>query len=360
MKKNRFLIIILTIVISFCFGIGRVEAEKTYPYCDINQYGSVSISNAGKSTQDADFVTTAYKTDPITNQQIATGTTTLHDSEMTVEMSLDEKALESQKNNNKGKWWFDGAATITYTIDAGPGGHLTEITYSLYHEPKNSSSKKVCESQLTIPKNSDEVVKVTFKINKGHLHKINMYAMYSAGVNNGYVAGGGSLGLEQSVKKGLSKEKNEKMPVNTSRKNDPPREHAAGPCVNPDGTGCNDAEKVVSSKKAEEEDKLLPGTKKASGTKTVSEGINGETSLACNTIGGVFDEYWPYVMIFVPILLIVMISIDFFKAMISGDADAIKKSSTNTIKRTIPAIILLALPALLRFIFEWFGIDFCI
>ena len=65
-------------------------------------------------------------------------------------------------------------------------------------------------------------------------------------------------------------------------------------------------------------------------------------------------------MIIVPILLIVMITIDFFKALAKGDSDSIKKAGNNTIKRAISAVVLLALPALLGLIFSWFGLDLCV
>lgn len=71
------------------------------------------------------------------------------------------------------------------------------------------------------------------------------------------------------------------------------------------------------------------------------------------------EHYWKWIMFATPILLIVMITLDFIKAMSSGDADAIKKSSSNAIKRVIAGIILLALPWALEVIFGWFGLQIC-
>ena len=81
---------------------------------------------------------------------------------------------------------------------------------------------------------------------------------------------------------------------------------------------------------------------------------------ACTEVSGLIHDYWKYVMIIVPILLIVMITIDFFKALAKGDSDSIKKAGNNTIKRAISAVVLLALPALLGLIFSWFGLDLCV
>ena len=60
------------------------------------------------------------------------------------------------------------------------------------------------------------------------------------------------------------------------------------------------------------------------------------------------------------ILLIVMITIDFFQALTKGDSDSIKKAGNNTVKRSIAAIVLLALPALLGLIFSLVGLDLCV
>lgn len=95
-------------------------------------------------------------------------------------------------------------------------------------------------------------------------------------------------------------------------------------------------------------------------TKQITEIGNGNSQLACDTIGDLFDEYWPYAMVIIPILLIIMMAIDFFKAMVVNDADALKKAGTNAVKRTIATVIALALPALLRMVFGLFGIDFCL
>lgn len=88
--------------------------------------------------------------------------------------------------------------------------------------------------------------------------------------------------------------------------------------------------------------------------------IINSSATSCTEVSGLIHDYWKYVMIIVPILLIVMITIDFFKALAKGDSDSIKKAGNNTIKRAISAVVLLALPALLGLIFSWFGLDLCV
>ena len=78
----------------------------------------------------------------------------------------------------------------------------------------------------------------------------------------------------------------------------------------------------------------------------------------CDTkIYNLLSKYWKWVMLITPLLLIVMMIADFLKAMSSGDADAIKKSSNNAIKRVIAAIVLLALPWIITVVFTWFGLE---
>lgn len=80
----------------------------------------------------------------------------------------------------------------------------------------------------------------------------------------------------------------------------------------------------------------------------------------CDTgLKDLINHYWKWVMFVTPILLIVMITLDFIKAMSMGDADAIKKSSSNAVKRVIAGVILLALPWALEVIFGWVGLQIC-
>lgn len=72
-------------------------------------------------------------------------------------------------------------------------------------------------------------------------------------------------------------------------------------------------------------------------------------------------SYWKYIVILAPILLIVMGTVDFLKALASSDADIMKKSTSNFMKRTIATILVLILPGLLRVVFGLLGLSsiFC-
>lgn len=102
------------------------------------------------------------------------------------------------------------------------------------------------------------------------------------------------------------------------------------------------------------------GTISDSDTVIETENKTKVKDIKCDTsISELIKDYWKWVMFLVPLLLIVLITLDFVKAMSSGDSDSIKKSSNNAIKRVIAAVILLALPWVLSVIFGWFGLEIC-
>lgn len=90
-------------------------------------------------------------------------------------------------------------------------------------------------------------------------------------------------------------------------------------------------------------------------------GIGQSQKIVCdNSLKSFIDDIWSYFVIFGPILLIVMISLDFFKALFSSDSDMLTKAGSNTVKRTISALILLLLPLIIETILGFFGLELCI
>lgn len=68
-------------------------------------------------------------------------------------------------------------------------------------------------------------------------------------------------------------------------------------------------------------------------------------------------EYWGYITFLLPLILLIMITIDFVKAMSVNDADSIKKASNAAFKRVLAAVILLATPWIVNVVFTWFGLE---
>ena len=71
------------------------------------------------------------------------------------------------------------------------------------------------------------------------------------------------------------------------------------------------------------------------------------------------DKYWKWLTILAPVALILLITIDFLKAVVASDENQLSKSANNALKRTIAVVVLLVLPALLKMILGWFGFNLC-
>lgn len=111
---------------------------------------------------------------------------------------------------------------------------------------------------------------------------------------------------------------------------------------------------------------MLTDTTTEKTTTTISEEeakkIVGTTSM-CEEGSGLknfFNTYWKIIAIVAPALVILMTSIDFFKAITSSDADRLKKSANSALKRALAFVLLLLLPYILNIVFGWFGLSLCL
>lgn len=77
----------------------------------------------------------------------------------------------------------------------------------------------------------------------------------------------------------------------------------------------------------------------------------------CSVIMTFVDKYWEWVLILAPVGLIILGAMDFVKATATGDNDAIKKASSNFIKRAIAVVLLFLLKPLLKMVFTIFGLE---
>lgn len=85
-----------------------------------------------------------------------------------------------------------------------------------------------------------------------------------------------------------------------------------------------------------------------------------KSDMCSDELREMFNNAWKIIMIFSPALLILMTSIDFFKAITSGDSDKLKKSSGNALKRTLAFVLLVMLKFILSTVFGWIGLDLCL
>lgn len=97
---------------------------------------------------------------------------------------------------------------------------------------------------------------------------------------------------------------------------------------------------------------------KSSNSSSSMGNLTPTKNLVCDdSIREIVKELCGYLILLTPILVMVMGTIDFVKALGKNDSDAIKKSSVSFIKRVIALCILMYLPLLIRIIFTWFGIQ---
>ncbi len=105
----------------------------------------------------------------------------------------------------------------------------------------------------------------------------------------------------------------------------------------------------------------IDSKKVAATTSSASIGAGEGQKLECDeSLSSFIKEIWKYFIIFAPILLIVMVTMDFFKALFSSDADLLKKASSNAIKRVVATVILLFLPLVISTILDFFGLELCL
>lgn len=91
----------------------------------------------------------------------------------------------------------------------------------------------------------------------------------------------------------------------------------------------------------------------------VPDYVGNGKDICDTTLTDFIKSYWKIIMIFAPALAILMISVDFFKAITSSDADLLKKAASSALKRTLAFILLLFLPFILNTLFGWFGLEIC-
>lgn len=97
-------------------------------------------------------------------------------------------------------------------------------------------------------------------------------------------------------------------------------------------------------------------------TESVEDLVNSDFNCESSeqvSITALINDYWKYITMIAPVGLILLISIDFTKSVLSSDAEAIKKSANAALKRTIACVLLLLLPTIINMIFNLFGLELC-
>lgn len=333
MKKNinKMIITLVVIMISFFAGVNSTKALDT---CDFeNNYGTLETRTQKIVAAEIGSTingTQAYNMD---NMKITT------------DGDWDNESTEA---GYKDFYWVY-AANHGYIKDAkftvySDDGHSTKIGKKKYNGKEQCEYKtdvtKLCKE--TEGQEKCETFKYMFKLNKKHIYMIKFEGTY-------YDANNELQKFETKkflVKKSGLGNGEDHVPAQKGKETTAENKHIDS------GDETTKQGPAAGTRKGEARDEVIK-------TNESGEIINSSAT-SCTEVSGLIHDYWKYVMIIVPILLIVMITIDFFKALAKGDSDSIKKAGNNTIKRAISAVVLLALPALLGLIFSWFGLDLCV
>lgn len=327
MKKSivRMFIILVTIILFFLMDVNGVKALDT---CDFgNNYGTLETRTqkvVAKGLGSTKNGTNAYN---------------MQDSKIP-QLAYDWSSPE----------YF-------YWVYAAEGGYIKSAKFTVYSDDGHSTElgdkryngKKQCEYSTDVVKlckaaegqEKCETFKYVFSLTKKHIYMIEFEGTYVD-----------ANGKEQSfkAKKFLVYKKDDGYGI----------DHVAPPAGEPTTTPEN---KHIDSG-SELDDGAAAGTKKGGTKVLLKTNADGEiinsSATSCTEVSDLIHDYWKYVMVIVPILLIVMMTLDFFKAVGKGDSESIKKAGNNTVKRAIAAVVLLALPALLGLIFSWFGLELCL
>ena len=256
--------------------------------------------------------------------------------------------------------WSEEERTFFVEYDSGPETKITDVEYTLYREDKNGDAEALCKGTPAVDiSNNNGVVHISFSIENDSVLKIEANGKYtdSAGKSKSFPKESFNIrhklgntdkvkNIEQTTQ---NTKKGQKGTTTTKPKANPGSYYGKNGIAN---------ESTTTAKGA------ASGTRKGQTKKELETNADGEiinsSSTSCTEVSDLIHDYWKYVMIIVPILLIVMMTIDFLKALAKGDSDSIKKAGNNTVKRTIAAVVLLALPALLGLIFSWVGLDLCV
>lgn len=332
MKKNTNRIIITLVVIMMSFFVG-INSAKALDTCDFgNNYGTLETRTQKIVAAEIGSTingTQAYNMD---NMKITT------------DGDWDNESTEA---GYKDFYWVY-AANHGYIKDAkftvySDDGHSTKIGKEKYNGKEQCEYKtdvtKLCKE--TEGQEKCETFKYMFKLNKKHIYMIKFEGTY-------YDANNELQKFETKkflVKKSGLGNGEDHVPAQKGKETAAENKHIDS------GSELDDDGAAAGTKKG--------GTKVLLKTNADGEIINSSAT-SCTEVSDLIHDYWKYVMVIVPILLIVMMTLDFFKAVGKGDSDSIKKAGNNTIKRAISAVVLLALPALLGLIFSWFGLDLCV
>lgn len=113
---------------------------------------------------------------------------------------------------------------------------------------------------------------------------------------------------------------------------------------------------------AADEDKTINDTDETDTSNTKCEGLLGDSDEP-DSVAWLIAKILDYLRLLAPLMVLVLSSLDFAKAILTSDDESLKKAQSNLITRLILAVLLFVLPTLIEVILDIFGItssDICI
>lgn len=113
---------------------------------------------------------------------------------------------------------------------------------------------------------------------------------------------------------------------------------------------------------ADDEDKTINDTDETDTSNTKCKGLLGDPDNP-DSVAWLIAKILDYLRLLGPLMVLVLSSLDFAKAILTSDDESLKKAQSNLITRLILAVLLFVLPTLIEVILDVFGItssDICI
>lgn len=237
--------------------------------------------------------------------------------------------------------------------------HSAKATSCTFIESGNSKSEQKCGLTLV---NSDEIK----KCENGKKECKNLTLTYLIpSIDKDKVSNGEFRVTFEAIKESGAKrtetfiypyDANSKNIVNTTKSSD-----SSDPNICPNGASRDKNGNCADDKDSYGDDGVITKADYVKNANTDKSYDIEAGNIGCTQdIKDLISDYWKYVMILAPIGLMLLIVVDFVKAITSSSDDQLKKSANAALKRTIATVVLLMLPVLLRMVLDWFGIDLCL
>lgn len=265
--------------------------------------------------------------------------------------------LNQCKNEIFKGWQTESASDRTilaeYNMSKQEGNKLSKAYFEIYTNKDDATP--ACSYHLDVAEK--EVASLELYIKKGKIHHIVFYGSYVD--SNGTLQ---TLPSESiSIKRKLGPEEEDVKNIETDEETDQPI-GSEDNAVSSSGPGSAYGENSTDNNGNQLFTTTTKAPDKPLGDDTLNGGIyiSGNRGFTCDEgLTKFIKQYWKWVLILTPALLMVMCTVDFIKALVSSNADELKKAGTNTIKRVVATLLLVCLPLLLNSVMNLMGFEFC-